>query len=38
MKLSDPYVQITINKGDKKTITTKPIDNNLNPEWNLKNQ
>ena len=34
---SDPYVELSLNKGDKKIITTPVIKDNLNPEWNFKN-
>lgn len=34
---SDPFCEISLNKGDNK-ITTKIVEDNLNPEWNLMNQ
>ena len=30
---SDPYVEITVNRGSEAKIITKTVDNNLNPIW-----
>jgi hypothetical protein len=35
---SDPYCQVNLNKGDKKVIKTKTIDNSRDPVWNHKDQ
>lgn len=35
---SDPYCVLALSKGDKQKVTTKPIDNTLNPSWNVDNQ
>lgn len=36
--VSDPYVEVTVNRGSSETIITQTIDNNLNPVWNCTNK